>query len=50
MNESNRDHEMIDRIADQIRDQRLDDTAVYEIAQDPTVQDTYWAATARGVY
>jgi hypothetical protein len=29
---------------------RLADTAVYEIAQDPIVPDTYWAATGAGVY
>jgi hypothetical protein len=29
---------------------RLADTPVYEIQQDPTVLDTYWAATERGIY
>jgi hypothetical protein len=30
--------------------QRLSSTPVYEIAQDPTVRDTFWAATDRGIY
>ncbi|HEX4826274.1 MAG TPA: hypothetical protein VFV19_18385 [Candidatus Polarisedimenticolaceae bacterium] len=30
--------------------QRLANTSVYEIEQDPTVQSTFWAATSRGIY
>ncbi|HEX6852708.1 MAG TPA: hypothetical protein VF139_15030 [Candidatus Polarisedimenticolaceae bacterium] len=30
--------------------QRLANTPVYEIAQDPAVLDTFWAATERGIY
>ena len=30
--------------------QRLSNTPVHEIAQDPTVRNTFWAATERGIY